>query len=235
MGLYQDLEDWTALRRLAAETLELAPDDGPTRAFLAAGEEAVGRLDAAERLARTVRTPENWLNLSLEYYRARRYAESAVAARESLALRPDYAEAFNNVAAAETELGNWDAAVAAAERATALNPDFTLARNNLGKARRLLDARQRAQQANDEATLIDLSLFFYNQGAYGETIAMAMRALEVNPRSTAAYNNICAAYNALEQWDEAVPACEAALEIDPALELAGNNLALARQRRADRP
>lgn len=235
MGLYQDLEDWTALRRLAAETLELAPDDGPTRAFLAAGEEAVGRLDAAERLARAVPTPENWLNLSLEYYGARRYAESAAAARESLSLRPDYAEAYNNVAAAETELGNWDAAVVAAERAVALNPDFTLARNNLGKARRLLDARQRAQRASDEATLVDLSLFFYDQGAYRETIDIATRALEANPRSAAAYNNICAAHNILEQWDEAVPACEAALEIDPAHELAGNNLALARQRRVDGP
>ena len=235
MGLYQDSGDWNALRRVAAETLELAPDDERTRAFLVASEEDVRRLEAAERMARAVPTPENWLDLSLAYHRATRYAESATAARESLSLRPDYAEAYNNIAAAETALGNWNVAVTAAEQAVALRPDFALARNNLAQARRLLDARQRTQEANDEATFVDLSLFFYNEGAYRETIATAVRALEVNPRSTAAYNNICAAHNMLEQWDDAVPACEMALEIDPAYELARNNLALARQRRVNGP
>lgn len=235
MGLYQDSGDWNALRRVAAETLELAPDDERTQAFLVASEEDVRRLEAAERMARAVPTPENWLNLSLAYHRATRYAEAATAAGESLSLCPDYAEAYNNIAAAETALGNWNEAVTAAEQAVAIRPDFALARNNLAKARRLLDARQRTQEANDEATFVDLSLFFHNEGAYRETIATAVRALEVNPRSKAAYNNICAAHNMLKQWDEAVPACETALEIDPAYELARNNLALARQRRVNGP
>ena len=53
--------------------------------------------------------------------------------------------------------------------------------------------------------------------------------MEVKPDSALAYNNICAAYNALKQWDDAIAACERALVIDPDFELAKNNLGVAVQ------
>ena len=37
----------------------------------------------------------------------------------------------------------------------------------------------------------------------------------MQPDSAVAYNNICSAYNQLQQWDKAIEACQQALAIDP--------------------
>ena len=63
------------------------------------------------------------------------YDDSIASSREALELRPEYAEAFNNVCAAQNALGRYGEAIAACERAVALKPDFPLARNNLALAR----------------------------------------------------------------------------------------------------
>lgn len=76
-------------------------------------------------------TAEQWLNLSLDAYQHHRYLESIAAAQTALKLKPDYAEAYNNIAAAYSELHLWDFAIAAAQEALRIRPDFPLARNNL--------------------------------------------------------------------------------------------------------
>lgn len=86
---------------------------------------------AAEIAVKQNASPENYLNLSLAYSRARRFQESLDAAKNAVRLRPNYAEAFNNEAAAYEDLHQWDDAIAAAQQALRLKPDFTLARNNL--------------------------------------------------------------------------------------------------------
>lgn len=86
---------------------------------------------AAEAAVKQNASPENYLNLSLAYSKARRFQESLDAAKNAVRLRPNYAEAFNNEAAAYEDLHQWDDAIAAAREALRLKPDFTLARNNL--------------------------------------------------------------------------------------------------------
>jgi Flp pilus assembly protein TadD len=80
-------------------------------------------------------TPESYLALSLQRYREGRYADSIAASRQALALRPDYAEAWNNIGAACNQLGRYDEAAAACEQALHYKPEFELARNNLQYAR----------------------------------------------------------------------------------------------------
>ncbi len=71
---------------------------------------------------------------------------------------------------------------------------------------------------------INLSLAYYRSEKYVECIKACEKALELEPRSSLAYNNICSAYNALKQWEKAAAACSKALEIDPGFQLAKNNL-----------
>ncbi len=71
---------------------------------------------------------------------------------------------------------------------------------------------------------INLSLTQYQQKDYIGCIESCRKALELNPESAVAYNNICSAYNAMKQWQQAAEACEKALEIDPDFERAHNNL-----------
>ena len=90
-----------------------------------------GAVTAAEAAVKQDASPENYVNLSLAYSRARRFPESLAAAKNAVRLRPNYAEAFYYEAAAFEDLHQWDDAIAAAREALRLKPDFTLARNNL--------------------------------------------------------------------------------------------------------
>jgi tetratricopeptide (TPR) repeat protein len=76
-------------------------------------------------------TPENWLNASLRANQAGHFEESIQDARAALRLRPNYAEAYNNIAAGYESLGQWDEAIAASKEALRINPNYQLAKNNL--------------------------------------------------------------------------------------------------------
>jgi protein O-mannosyl-transferase len=139
------------------EGIRLAPNDSRAHYFYGRWLRSIGRAKEAVaelRLATTLNpldvvarqelefaitdergTPERFLAVSLAAYQAKRYRECIAAAEEALKLRPDYAEAYNNIAAGHIAVGEWDAAIAAAERAVQLKPNFTLARGNLEYAR----------------------------------------------------------------------------------------------------
>ena len=74
-------------------------------------------------------------------YRQERYAEAIAACRTALELRPNYAEAWNNIGAAYNKLGLYEEAAAACEQALRYKPDFELARNNLRFAQEMAKAR----------------------------------------------------------------------------------------------
>ncbi len=101
---------------------------------------------AAEAVARTDPSPENYLALSLAYDLAGRHADNITAARQALKLRPAYAEAWNNIAAGYEGLGLWDEAIKAAEEAVKLKPDYQLAKNNLAWARKQKADAQKVKQ-----------------------------------------------------------------------------------------
>lgn len=87
------------------------------------------------RQAEIASSPEDFLSLSLAYYKRGEYEKSIAAATSALALRPDYALAYNNICSAHNQTGNFEAAIRACEQALALKPDFTRARNNLEVAK----------------------------------------------------------------------------------------------------
>jgi len=80
-------------------------------------------------------TPEYYLARSLAEYQIGRYRECIASAERALIIRPLYAEAWNNVAAAHNALGEWDQGIAAGEEALKINPSLQIARNNLNFAR----------------------------------------------------------------------------------------------------
>jgi tetratricopeptide (TPR) repeat protein len=121
-------------RALLQSALELSPTDVNAHDLLArANGQAVNQP--------ATQTPEYYLDLSLQDYREGRYAESIGASRDALKLRPNYAEAWNNIGAAYNKLGRYEEAVAACEQALRYKPDLELARNNLQYAREKLKER----------------------------------------------------------------------------------------------
>ena len=123
MQIDSELGDSVAAKALAEDTLRTFPAD--TVAAQVRDQVAAVRLPS---------TPEDFLNRSLAAYRAGNFQQCIDEARAALKLKPDYAEAYNNIAAGYQSLGRWDDAIQAASEAVRLKPDFQLAKNNLAYA-----------------------------------------------------------------------------------------------------
>ncbi len=95
-------------------------------------------LQSAEVLAKSTPTPDNLLNLSLQYYLVHRYEECIQASREALKLKADFPEAYNNICSAYNSLGKYDSAIIAGNQAVKLRPDYQLAKNNLAYAKQMI-------------------------------------------------------------------------------------------------
>jgi len=124
MVIYSQQSDWASLKQVTDEVLGVAPKDA----------DAVRYSLVAQNPGTVSKTPEQLLNLSLQHYQAGRFEDCIGTAREALHLRPDYAEAYNNIAAANQSLRRWDEAIDAAKEAIRIKPEFQLARNNLAYA-----------------------------------------------------------------------------------------------------
>lgn len=134
--VYAGRQKWSELRELVQETLRIAPGEPSALHFKMV-------LEASERASQAVAaktseagTPEAFVELSLAHFRAGRYMECVRAAEKALALRPNYAEAYNNIAAGYNALKMWDKGIAAATQAIQLRPEWDLPRNNLAHAMR---------------------------------------------------------------------------------------------------
>jgi Tfp pilus assembly protein PilF len=108
------------------------------------------------------------------------------------------------------------------------------------RVRSLLGTLERGQRASEDARIagllasaeaeptaenyVELSLAYYDAARYRECIEACRNALRLRPGYAIAYNNICSAYNQLEEWDAAREACEKAIELAPDFERARANL-----------
>jgi len=97
------------------------------------------------------KTAEAFLEESVQLNQAGRYADSIAAAMEAIKLKPNMAEAYNNVAAGYASLHRWDEALPAAQKAVQLKPDFQLAKNNLAW---ILSEKQKQTPASRSKPLV---------------------------------------------------------------------------------
>jgi tetratricopeptide (TPR) repeat protein len=135
MDIYLDLELWDKLDSVSHHTLDIAPQDSIAQKYLAASKRRMSRIDENLQTVQKNPTPENYLNLSLMYFKKGLFEKCIEACNDALKIKPDYAEAYNNICSAYNSLGKYKEAVLAGEKAVALKSDFTLAKNNLNWAR----------------------------------------------------------------------------------------------------
>jgi len=142
MDVYSAQKNHQAFDALVQETLELSKNVETVRRYVEDRANAEKQAEATgqspelflNRGSGQDATPEAMLHLSSEYGKAGKYEESIAAAKKALALKPDYAEAYNNIAAACLALHRWDEGLQAATQAVRLKPDFELAKKNLQRA-----------------------------------------------------------------------------------------------------
>ncbi len=130
MDILNSQKRFEELRQVANSTIQIAPNDPKAQDYLklASGK---SQLDLVKESADAHKTPEGYLNLSLEYYKAGDYPGCIDAANKSLALKPDYAPAYNNIGSSYNVLKKYKEGKEAMLKALAIDPNSQLYKNNL--------------------------------------------------------------------------------------------------------
>lgn len=92
-------------------------------------------------------------------------------------------------------------------------------------------AQDNVKQNPSADNYVLLSLAFYNNAQYLESAMAAKAATNIQPNYANAWNNICAAYNKIGEWDSALVAGQRAVELNPTNELSKNNYIYAQQQK----
>ncbi|MCK0190079.1 tetratricopeptide repeat protein [Arenibacter sp. F20364] len=229
---YHKLEDWDNMKSFSNEVLARWPQDETAKKYLdiALGKKSILRV--LEEEVNNTPSPENYLDLSLQYFNNSNYEDCIRVARKALELKPEYPDAYNNIGIGHFYLLNYDQAIEAYQKALELNPSYQLAKNNLANAedkkKDLANATSSLSDKEASAYYINLSLEFYKKEKYQSCIAAARKSLAIEPNAIA-YNNICSAYNQLKDYQKAIAACNEALKLDGNSKLANGNLNYAKQ------
>ncbi len=144
--------------------------------------------------------------------------------REIVKVKPDFAEAHNNLGVALKALGRLDEAVESYRRAVAVKPDYAEAHGNLGNSLRALDRAEEAVASyrdalavapdNAEARL-KLGTTLAELGRHEEAVSCYREGLAIAPESVAGLVNLALALESLNRHQEAIESYLRALAIDP--------------------
>ena len=125
---YQNLSD-ELLRR--GRTVEADSVKTQAALFYARGQSITGALVRVQPARLNVRTPEDYVDASLDDYNRGDYEQCVHDATESLKHRPGMPAAWNNISLCQAGLGKWDEAVAAAVEGLRIEPESDEVRQNL--------------------------------------------------------------------------------------------------------
>lgn len=233
------------------EAIRLDPRDPVTRNNLGAvlldlGQpaEAISALEEALRLKPIYADARN--NLGAAFEKAGRLPDAQRAYRTATMIDPDHAQAYNNLGAVQLKSGDVQAAAASFARAAQLDPNFGVPALNLALlaspeerddaffarmeaaaakpgASKQLRARVLAMRAGREA---DKQEWNRARGYY-------MDALRLMPRDTTLLNNIAVVEDQLGMDREALLHLTEALDINPDLMVAQNNVGIVHVHRGD--
>jgi len=197
-----------------------------------------GRLIEAERLYRQICAAEtnhvgSWHLLGVLSHQLGRKDAADLIGR-AVALKPEFAEAHNDLGVVLGAQGKVAEAIACFEQAVTLKPDYAQAQLNLGNALKTLGKLDQAAAGYEQALAIDpkLGIAHYNlaatrkqQGRIEEAVAHYRRVVALMPNFAEAHNNLASTLNELGRFDEATAHWERALAIKPNFAGPHNNLA----------
>lgn len=137
MEVYQNLGLWADLERTATLVLSILPGDAEGMRYLAAAKEKkpVAKIYEKGTVAKEP-TAADLLNLSLAFYNMGNYEGCIEYCKKAIALKPDYADAYSNMAASYNKLEKWEQGVEASRKALEIDPRHKFAKGNLAWALR---------------------------------------------------------------------------------------------------
>ena len=158
--------------------------------------------------------------------------------QSALNLKPDSANAHNNLGSAYSRLGRVPDAIGEFQKALDIRPDFPLALNNLGSALLKIPGRN-AEALHDLQKAVSLQPSFADAhnnlgaalarfpGRMPEAMAQYQFALELEPDSAEAHNNLAGALAGAGRLQEAIGHFRTAARLNPESADAHDNLGIA--------
>ena len=170
---------------------------------------------------------------ALAHHRAGRIGQAITRYKRALALRPDYADAHNNLGVAFVAQGRILDAISHYKRAIGLNPDHRNAHSNLGTALAFLGRTEEAIPHYERALALEpahadahynLGIALAAVGRSDEAILRYQKALFLRHDYAEAHNNIANLLATKGKTDAAIGHYERALAVNPNHPGALNNL-----------
>jgi tetratricopeptide (TPR) repeat protein len=131
LEFYSRTFDWPDLKKQAETLLAFDPTDEDARRSLEVAEAGFTSVRNAEETAKNQPSVDDFLALSVQYYRVRRFDDAIAACKQALRINPELAEPWTNIAASYYALGKNNDAIGALREAIRLRPDLTIAKSNL--------------------------------------------------------------------------------------------------------
>ena len=176
--------------------------------------------------------PSYYCSCGLVLQSLKRLDEAVASYDRALALKPDFAEALNNLGTTLQALARFDEALESYDRALALGPDYPAALNNRGNTLRQLARFDEALDSYDRAlalkpdyaaALNNRGLALQQLGRFAEALESCDRALGVRPHYALALNTRGNALLQLGRFAEAVESYDRALAVRPDYAVAHSN------------
>jgi tetratricopeptide (TPR) repeat protein len=192
-------------------------------------------LPALETAVKADPSEANKITLSLGYIQAGLSGRAIPLLKQMTVTDPKDAMAWNNLCVAHTLQQAYADGIAACNQAVTLKPSFQLAKNNLlwvsgerdKTVRAITQLEQTAPGKRDATFYLTEGMDYLHLANYQEATQAWGRMLEVDPKSATAANNIGLAKMMEKQPEQAIPWFQKAIVLDPAMQLAKNNLAWA--------
>lgn len=153
-----------------------------------------------------------WNNLGIAYLDALQYPAAVNAFAEVVKLRPDYADAYTNIAVTEIEWEKYDSARMSIDKALAINPNSARALYYAALLERraghisaeLADLQEVVQQFPESRDARrELGVAYYRQGDYKDATQQFEALQNIDPDDLAAHYNLSILYHRMGQQKEA--------------------------------
>ena len=162
--------------------------------------------------------------------------------KQALSLKPDYAEAYNNIGVALQEQGKLDVAIEAYNKALAIKPDYAEAYNNMGSALKEQGKLEEAMEAYNKAISLkpdyaevhnNIGIVLQEQGAEKEATEAYKKSIYLKPDYTDAHVNMGINFAERGKVENAIEFYNKALSLKPDHAEAHRNLSIIKKYNAD--
>lgn len=232
--------DYKEAEKYFLKALELTPNYSTLHVNLAILNDTKGdKVKAEEYFKKAIALGPNFPASHFFYakhlFNYRQYDEATAELLKTLEISPSYVEPALLLMSIYQFKQEWGKLRLLAERTNAISPNnddvkkFLLSAIN--KKGELDTAELLVKKDPTAKNYLDLSLLYYRDARFLESIEASKAAVKLDPKMYEAYNNMGSAYNLLQQYDLAILQLKKALALKPDFDLAKNNLKMAEENR----